>query len=412
MPTLGSLKTNLYHKAPRFKQLYPMPILFLTVVIDLIGFGIILPIIPFVAPQLGGDDMDIAMIIAIYSVFAGLCGSFWGKLSDRFGRKPIILICLAGTSISYLMLAFSTSLLMLYLARAVCGIMAGSFGVASAMVADITTIEDRARGMGIIGAAFGLGFVIGPLLGGVLSGEEMSFMRPGLAAACFSFLAFIAAALFLKESLTADKRAQHAQHDDNEDHNTPIFILIQQSGNSLLIAQFLLFSISVSSVAYLFPLMTRDFAGWGAREIGIVFSIQGLVLAIMQAFIAGRLSRLFGELPTLCLGLFFMVLGQYLYVFIAIDISTIVAALFITITGSTVCMPILNSLATQRSKAHLRGRIMGTTASVAAWGRVIAPLMGGVLLQAFGYTVAWLAIAVCGSLMLLWVISEIKNGAH
>ena len=178
-----------------------MPVLFLTVVIDLIGFGIMMPILPFLAPQLGGNDFDIAMIILIYSLFAGLCGPFWGKLSDRFGRKPIILCCLGGTAISYLLLAYSESLAAVYASRAFCGIMAGNFGVASAMIADMTTAENRAKGMGLIGAAFGMGMVIGPFLGGVLAGDDMSFARPSLAAAALSLLAMIAGAITLKESL-------------------------------------------------------------------------------------------------------------------------------------------------------------------------------------------------------------------
>ena len=187
-----------------------MAVLFLTVVIDLIGFGIIIPIIPFLAPQLGGNDTDIALVIATYSICAAISGMFWGKLSDRYGRKPIILICLGGTAIAHLMLAFSTSLTIMYLARALTGLMAGIFGVATAMIADITTVENRAKGMGLIGAGYGVGFVIGPFIGGLLSGDDMSVMRPGLAAAGFSLAAMIAGAFILKESLPAEKRAAHA----------------------------------------------------------------------------------------------------------------------------------------------------------------------------------------------------------
>ena len=142
-----------------------MPILFGVVLLDLIGFGVVIPILPFLSPQLGASKMDIAYIVMVYAMGAGLSGPLWGKLSDRIGRKPVIMTCLAGGALSYVMLGLATELWMIYAVRAFAGVMAGNFGVASAMMADITPPEQRARGMGIIGAAFGLGMVLGPMLG-------------------------------------------------------------------------------------------------------------------------------------------------------------------------------------------------------------------------------------------------------
>ena len=155
-----------------------MPVLFGVVFIDLIGFGIVIPILPFLSPQLGADKLDVAYIIVVYAVGAGLCAPFWGRLSDRIGRKPVIMMCLGGAAVSYAMLGFASSLWMVYVARAFAGLMAGNLGVASAMMADVTKPESRARGMGLIGAAFGLGLVIGPMLGGLLSGEQPGFTLP------------------------------------------------------------------------------------------------------------------------------------------------------------------------------------------------------------------------------------------
>jgi len=149
-----------------------MAVLFGVVLLDLIGFGIVIPILPFLSPQLGADKLDIAFIIVTYAVGAGLCGPLWGRLSDRIGRKPVIMICLAGAALSYVMLGLASQLWMVYAARGFAGLMAGNVGVASAMMADITPPEKRARGMGLIGAAFGLGLVLGPVLGGLLAGDQ------------------------------------------------------------------------------------------------------------------------------------------------------------------------------------------------------------------------------------------------
>ena len=175
-------------------------LLFFVVLLDLIGFGIIIPILPFITPRLGGSNFDIALIIAVYALCAGVVGPFWGRLSDRFGRKPILIICTMGAAVGYLLLGFAQSLWMIYLARSVAGLMAGNFPVASAMMADVTPPAERAKGLGMIGAAFGLGLVLGPVLGGLLAGPDGSFVLPCLVAGVMSALAVIAAWLFLPES--------------------------------------------------------------------------------------------------------------------------------------------------------------------------------------------------------------------
>lgn len=384
-----------------------MPVLFLTVVIDLIGFGIIMPIMPFLAPEFGGSDFDIAMMIAVYSVFAGICGPFWGKLSDRFGRKPILLTCLAGTAASYIMLANADSLLMIYASRILCGLMAGNFGVASAMIADITTEDNRAKGMGMIGAAFGIGMVIGPFIGGTLAGNSMNFARPALAAAALSLLAMIAASIKLKESLSKEKRQQLASQHGNQTQS--LFSMVKSTGNGLLLSQYFLHNTCVSIVGFLFPLMARDILDWGPQEVGIVFGFQGLFIAALQSSVIGPASDKFGELRCLLLGVSLMLAGFLCLAFFAVDTTTLVGSVFITVTGAAFSSPMLNSLTSKRTPTHLRGRMMGTTTSISAWGRVCAPLTGGAVLSLAGFSIAWLSGVVFAGLFLSWVVSELKN---
>ncbi len=384
-----------------------MPVLFLTVLIDLIGFGIIIPILPFMAPALGASVFEIALVIAIYSVFGGLVGPFWGKLSDRIGRKPVLLICLGGAAVSYVLLAFSTTLTMLYIARALAGVMAGNFGVASAMVADISKPEERAKYMGMMGAAFGLGMVLGPFLGGILAGDEANFMRPGLFAAGLSTTAILAGLLFLRESLPATERAQHAAHRKEHGDCGSIRRMLRDNNNTLLAAQYFLNNSCHTAVSYLFPLWVGVFLGWGAKEVGMVFGALGVSMVILQGGLIGILVKALGELRVLLLGASLMTTG-FAVAAQASEQLSILIAFFSAITGGTLCTPVLNALVANRTPTHLRGRMLGTTSSSAAFGRVFGPLYAGLMLSLFGFDIAWLSGTLVALLIVGWALSQLR----
>ena len=371
-----------------------MPILFGVVLLDLIGFGIVIPILPFLSPQLGADKVDIALIIVTYAVCAGLCGPYWGRLSDRLGRKPVIMICLAGAALSYVLLASASQLWMIYAARGFAGLMAGNFGVASAMMADITRPEDRARGMGMIGAAFGLGMVLGPVLGGLLAGDQGSFALPCLAAGCMSVLAIGAAALFLPESLSSEKRAANRKQ-QKKGIQESIYSLLRRTGNRLLVLQYVLHNACVSSITYLFPLWAGDHLSWGARQVAIMI--------VMQAGVLGPAVRLWGERKLLRFGVTFLFLGLLL-AFFAQTMELMVGAIIIAMSGATLCMPILNSITSHRTPAEFRGRILGTTSAAASWGRVLGPLLAGMSLSLMGYGAAWVGCICIATLYLCWAM--------
>lgn len=381
-----------------------MPILFGVVLIDLIGFGIVIPILPFLSPQLGADKIDIALIIVTYAAFAGLFGPFWGRLSDRRGRKPVIMICLAGGALSYVMLGLATQLWMVFAARAFAGVMAGNFGVASAMMADVTSPENRAKGMGLIGAAFGLGMVLGPLLGGLLAGDSGSFTLPCIFAGFMSVLAIIAAAVFLPESLSAERREANRVHQKSGDGASTMEIL-EESHSRVFVFQYLLHNACVSSSTYLFPLWVADVLDWSAREVGIVFGIQGMIMVVVQGGAMGALVRVLGEWRFLRIAISAFLAGLLLAVF-AWNMPSMVASMFLAMTGATLCMPLLNTLITHRTPAKFRGRIMGTTAAASSWGRVFGPAFTGFNLAWFGYSAAWAACAVLVTCYLVWAFWE------
>lgn len=377
-------------------------LLFGVVLLDLIGFGIVIPILPFLSPQLGAGKLDIALIIAIYAVFSGISGPFWGRLSDRMGRKPVIMICLAGGALAYVMLAVASELWMIYAARAFAGLMAGNLGVASAMMADLTPSERRASGMGRIGAAFGLGLVLGPLLGGLLAGDDNSFTLPCLVAGGMSLLAILAAALFLEESVGADHRAANREQ-HRRGRRVSLLTMLRDTGNRLLVFQFLLHAAAISSVTYLVPLWLGDMLGWRAREVGIVFGIQGAIMVLLQGGLLGLLVRITGEWRLLRICISLLMCGLLLTL-VADGKALILASIYLAMSGSTLCMPLLNSITSQRTPQSLRGRMLGTTASAASWGRVAGPLVAGANLALFGYQAAWLGVVCIVLLYLGWAL--------
>lgn len=347
----------------------------------MIGFGIIIPILPFITPRLGGSNFDIAMIIATYAIAASLVGPFWGRLSDRIGRKPVLMICTGGAAAGYLLLAGASELWMIYAARAAAGMMAGNFPVGSAMMADITTPAERTRGMGMIGAAFGLGLVLGPVLGGLLAGPDGTFTVPCLLAAAMSCLAVTAAWRYLPESRVAGTGSGARP-------SGGMWAALRNSGSRLLMLQYVLHSGAVSVATYLFPLWVYALLDWKAREVGIVFGVVGAIMALNQGLLMGVLVRYLGELKLLRVCISVFLLGQFLTLF-ASGATVMVLALVLSMTGATLCMPILNSMTSRRASAEERGRLMGAASTAAGVGRVSGPLLAGALLSIFGFRAAW-----------------------
>ena len=362
-----------------------MLILFLIVFIDLIGFGIIIPLLPFYGEFYQASPEMVGLLMATYSFTQFLAAPFWGRLSDRIGRRPVLLVSLAGASAAYVWLGLAESLWTLFAARAVGGAMAGNISAAFAYVADITTRENRAKGMGTIGAAFGLGFIAGPAIGGILAGSDpvnADFRTPAFAAAALSVTALIMAIATLKESLSAEIRQRLAQQPPKKRLAMFREALDRPVIGLLLLLTFLA-TFVFAGLESTFAMWSRRQFGWGPEQNGYLFAFIGLLSALIQGGLIGRLARRFGEARLVVQGAVALAIGIALIPF-STNVVVLVLAMSLAGYGFSVISPSLNSLISLQSSEDEQGKIMGVTRSASTMARFIGPAWAGLLFGGLG----------------------------
>jgi MFS family permease len=373
-------------------------LVFFVIVVDLIGFGIVIPILPFLSPQLGGGNDDIAFILATYSVAAAIVAPIWGRLSDRVGRRRILGICLLGGAVSHFLLAIADTLWLVYASRAVAGMMAGGVPVATALIADASTPEQRSRAMGLIGRAFGIGLILGPVIGGVLARSETDFMLPCLVAGVLSVVAAALAFVLLPAGKARDDRADTAVGNAPP---APLREIVKRSGLPLFICQFCFHTSAVSASVYLFPLWVANSLGWQAREVGLFFGLIGVVMVVTQGNILGRMTDRFGNLWVLR-GAAVCFSASLALSAVATQAWAMGALGLLLFSAATLCLPVLNTIASHLVTPASRGQFFGVTASSAAFGRILGPLVAAALLAQGGYGLAWLGTSVVVLLVVMW----------
>ena len=373
-------------------------LVFFVIVVDLIGFGIVIPILPFLSPQLGGGTDDIAFILATYSVAAAIVAPIWGRLSDRVGRRRILGICLLGGAVSHFLLAIADTLWLVYASRAVAGMMAGGVPVATALIADASTPEQRSRAMGLIGRAFGIGLILGPVIGGVLARSETDFMLPCLVAGVLSVLAAVLAFVLLPAGQAREGHADAAAEDAPP---APLREIVKRPGLPLFICQFCFHTSAVSASVYLFPLWVANGLGWQAREVGLFFGLIGVVMVVTQGNILGRMTDRFGNL--------WVLRGAALCFSASLALSAVATQAWamgalglLLFSAATLCLPVLNTIASHLVTPASRGQFFGVTASSAAFGRILGPLVAAALLAQGGYGLAWLGTSAVVLLVVMW----------
>ncbi len=362
-----------------------MPILFFIVFIDLVGFGIIIPLLPFYGEFHHATPATVGLLMATYSFTQFLAAPFWGRLSDRVGRRPVLLISLAGAAVAYVWLGLAESLWMLFAARALGGFMAGNIATAFAYVADVTPRQDRAKGMGMIGAAFGLGFIAGPAIGGVLAGPDpvhANFHIPSFAAAGMSTVALLLALATLKESLSADVRRRLAET-PRRTRLEMFAAALKRPNVGLLIALSFLATFVFAGLESTFAMWSRRQFGWGPEQNGYLFAFVGLLSAVVQGGLIGRLAKRFGEARLIVQGAASLAVGVVLIPF-SHGVPLLLAAMVIAGYGFSVTSPSLNSLISLQVGEDEQGGIMGVTRSATTMARFLGPAWAGLLFETIG----------------------------
>jgi len=351
-------------------------VLFLTVFIDLMGFGIVVPVLAFCARGYGAGGLTLGLILGSFSLMQFLFSPLWGRLSDRIGRRPVLMASLFGNVLGFLMFAFATNVAMLFASRIISGIAAASISTAQAYVADATDDANRSKGMAQIGMAFGLGLVLGPPIGGVLSslGTSLKFapnFLPGTAAALLSTTALLLAMTSLPETLTTPSDRSWSMIDHE---SWKIFFRmrgLRLAGGSLAVLMF-----TLASLAPILVLVGRDHFGLTARQVGYLFGLMGVVVVALQASAVDPLTRRLGDIGTGIGGAACLMLGLLLVPFTH-AVGMLIAATCLMGIGQGLCHPTLSAYISKTAPPSHRGGILGVSSSLTALARVCGPALAG-----------------------------------
>jgi DHA1 family tetracycline resistance protein-like MFS transporter len=360
----------------------PLVVIFTTVFIDLLGFGIVIPVLPFYAEgtQFNATPRTVGLLFASYSIMQLIFSPVLGRLSDKHGRRPVLLISIIGTGIGFLILGFATTLWMLFAGRILDGISGGNISTAQAYIADITTKEDRARGMGLLGAAFGLGFIFGPAIGGILS--RWGIHVPFLFAAGLCFANAILLYFTLPETVTADHPARVSAAGGRG--LTQLINSLKQPRLGFILTIYFLFIVAFSIMTTSFSLYTMFRFGYDAQHNGYLFAYVGLIAVIIQGGLIGRLVKRFGEQRLVIVGALFFTLSLFGVPFVGPNAGGLMALLIgggIFSLGNSLSTPALNSLASKSVGAAEQGGVLGVTQSVSSLARAVGPSIAALLIH-------------------------------
>jgi MFS family permease len=369
----------------------PLVPIFLIVAVDVLGFTIILPLLPFYSERLGASAMVVGELVSTYAVCQLIAGPILGQISDRVGRRPMLLVSQAGTLAGFLLLAFSTHIWMLFVARAIDGATAGNLSVAQAYISDVTKPQQRAKSFALIGIAFGFGFLVGPAISGFLA--RYGYQAPIFAASGLSLTAILCTFFLLPRREPVHERNEAALEDPGPGGRRLSLISWGQYGRffrdrelARLLAQWLLFSFSFSTFISGFALFAERRYTWnghavGVREVGYIFAYNGLLGMIMQGGVVGRMVKWLGERKVVWIG--FATAGlTYAAIGFTWTIEQLLVVTTVSSLGGAGLRPALTSLITQKAARREQGVIIGLTQSLMSIAQITAPIISGFLINA------------------------------
>lgn len=358
----------------------PLFSIILVVFIDLLGFSLILPLLPYYAETFQASQTVTGILIASYALMQLIGAPILGRLSDRFGRRPVLLLSVFGTFVGFLLLGFANALWMLFVSRILDGLTGGNLSVAQAYISDVTDEKNRSKGLGMVGAAFGLGFIIGPAAGGLLS--QWGYSVPAFVAAGVSFLNLILIYAWLPESLTDEKRNQMMEKRPRVTLNALLVAFRRPFTGSILITRFF-FGLAFAIFQTIFALYALQKFKLSARDTGFVLTYVGVLSVIVQGFLVGRLTSQYRE--DLLITVSVMLMGISL---LGWALAPSVLWIYIIMTPTALSGGLLNTLLsstlTKAVAPQEVGGILGLSAGVESATRVIAPILGGALLERIG----------------------------
>jgi DHA1 family tetracycline resistance protein-like MFS transporter len=392
-----------------------MPTLFLVIFVNVLGFGLIIPLLPFYVERLGGGPETVTLIIAMYALIQFATSPWIGRLSDRFGRRPVLIWTTAGTAVAHIILGFSDSLWMIVLSRAMAGVMAGNLGVAFAYTADVTTKKDRAKSFGRLTTGFTLGFTFGPGLGGLLAGSDMAtatFMAPAFSAAGLSALACFCVIAFLPESRPGETHQPGGAAKKGSSFFGQVAMVWRVDVLAKLAIVSFLFFMSWTVLLSIFALWSNRVHGQGPSQIGFLFMYMGLVGSVTQWVLTGPLVKKVGEMRVLHLTTVGLLIG---FTGLTLTDSVVLILIFLTIlsAANSLFTPVSTSIVSQISAPKERGAVLGIFQSIGALGRVAGPAFSGMAFAYLGYHSPFhiAAAVMVPCLILLLMVSRAARSA-
>jgi MFS transporter, DHA1 family, tetracycline resistance protein len=360
----------------------PLIVIFTTVLIDLIGFGIVIPVLPFYAEGtiFNATPRTVGVLFASYSVMQLIFAPILGGLSDKHGRRPVLFLSIIGTGIGFLVLGLATTTWMLFAGRILDGITGGNISTAQAYIADITTTENRAKGMGLIGAAFGIGFVFGPAIGGILS--RWGIQVPFFFAATLCFANAILLYFRLPETITPEHPARHQAAGGRG--LKQLINSLQQPRLAFVLVIYFLFIVAFSIMTSSFAFYTMFRFGYNAQHTGYLFAYVGVIAVIIQGGLIGRLVKRFGELPLVIVGAFCFAISLFAVPFVSPAAGGLAGLLIgggVFSAGNSLATPALTSLASKSVGPSEQGTVLGVTQSVASLARAVGPFLAAILIN-------------------------------